>query len=172
MIAAGAMLVIAVGGLPRLKAQATTATILGTVTDSSGAAVADAAVQIKNTGTGITQNANTDAAGRYRVPDLGLGNYEVQASKTGFQTVVRKGITLTVGSESVVDLSLPVGQQQQTVTVEEQATQVETTSAAVGNVVGSVQMRDLPLNGRSYTQLLTLAPGVQTAAAPTQGRRT
>jgi len=163
-----AVLAMAVIGTLRLDAQATTATILGTVTDMSGAAVSDAAVQIKNVGTGLTQNANTDTGGRYRVPDLGLGAYEVQASKAGFQTVVRRGITLAVGSESVVDLSLPVGQQQQTVTVEGQASQVETTSAADGNVVESVQMRDLPLNGRSYTQLLTLAPGVTTAAAPTQ----
>src|SRR5207237_141453 len=86
----------------------------------------------------------------------------------GFQTMVHRGITLAVGSESVVDFSLPVGQQQQTVTVEGQASQVETTSAAVGNVVSSIQMRDLPLNGRNYTSLLTLAPGVQTAAQATQ----
>jgi len=152
----------------RLEAQAVTATILGTVTDMSGAALPDAAVQVKNVGTGLTQTANTDGAGRFRAPDLGLGDYEVQASKAGFQTVVHKGITLTVGSESVVDFSLAVGQQQQTITVQGQASQVETTSAAVGNVVESVQMRDLPLNGRSYTSLLALAPGVQTAAQATQ----
>lgn len=121
IIIAAAFLGIAVTGTSRLDAQATTATILGTVTDMSGAAVAGAMVQIKNVGTGITQNATTDASGRYRVPDLGLGDYEVQASKTGFQTVVHRGVTLTVGSESVIDLSLPVGQQQQTVTVEGQA---------------------------------------------------
>jgi len=134
----------------------------------SGAALPDAAIQVKNVGTGVAQNTTSDSGGRFRVPDLGIGDYEVQAYKNGFQTVVHRGITLAVGSESVVDFSLPVGQQQQTVTVEGQASQVETTSAAVGNVVSSVQMRDLPLNGRSYTSLLTLAPGVQTAAAPTQ----
>jgi hypothetical protein len=163
-----ACLLVAALASNKLHAQATTATILGTVTDTSGAAVADAAVQIKNVATGITQNVATDTGGRYRVPDLGLGDYDVQASKAGFQTVVRKGITLAVGSESVVDFSLPVGQTQQTVLVEGQASQVETTSAAVGNVVESVQVRDLPLNGRSYTQLLALAPGVQTAAQATQ----
>jgi len=168
IITACALLISGVMTTSRLQAQATTATILGTVTDSSGAAIADAAVQIKNIGTGITQTANTDSAGRFRVPDLGLGSYEVQATKAGFQTVVHKGITLGVGSESVVDFSLAVGQQQQTVTVEGQASQVETTSAAVGTVVESAQMRDLPLNGRNFTSLLALAPGVQTAAQPTQ----
>jgi hypothetical protein len=155
-------------GVQHLQAQATTATVLGTVTDPSGAAVGDAAVQVKNVGTGIAQTTTSDSAGRFRVPDLGLGDYEVQASKPGFQTVVHKGITLTVGSESVVDFSLQVGQQQQTVTVEGQVSQVETTSAAVGSLIESTQMRDLPLNGRNYTSLLALAPGVQTAAQPTQ----
>jgi len=155
-------------GVQHLQAQATTATVLGTVTDPSGAAVGDAAVQVKNVGTGIAQTTTSDSAGRFRVPDLGLGDYEVQASKPGFQTVVHKGITLTVGSESVVDFSLQVGQQQQTVTVEGQVSQVETTSAAVGSLIESTQMRDLPLNGRNYTSLLALAPAVQTAAQPTQ----
>src|SRR4029077_15536896 len=111
---------------------ATSATVLGTVTDMSGAAIADAGVQVKNIGTGISHSATTDAGGRFRVPDLGLGSYEVQATKAGFQTVLHKGITLSVGSEAVVDFSLPVGQAQQTVTVEGQASQVETTSAAIG----------------------------------------
>ena len=97
-------------GTSSLWAQAVTATILGSVADTSGAAVPDAQVQVRNTGTGITQSAVTDWAGRYRVTDLGIGEYEVQAAKQGFQTVVRKGITLTVGSEIVVDVSLPVGQ--------------------------------------------------------------
>ncbi len=165
-----AVLLFLLGGVTRtrLDAQATTATVLGTVTDMSGAAIADAGVQVKNIGTGITQSVTTDAGGRFRVPDLGLGSYEVQATKAGFQTVLHRGITLSVGSEAVVDFSLPVGQAQQTVTVEGQASQVETTSAAIGAVVESAQIRDLPLNGRNYTSLLTLAPGVQTAAQPTQ----
>ena len=166
--AAALLLMSLLAGVAVLNGQATTATILGTVTDPSGAAIADAAIQVKNVGTGISQNAVTDSAGRFRVSDLGLGDYEIQASKAGFQTVIHKGITLTVGSESVVDFSLAVGQTQQTVTVEGQVSQVETTSAAVGSLIESTQMRDLPLNGRNYTSLLALAPGVQTAAQPTQ----
>ncbi len=88
------------------------------MTDASGAAIPDAAMQVKNVGTGLTQTTNSNAQGRYKVPDLGIGDYEVQATKTGFSTAVRKGITLTVGSQSVVDFAMQVGQQTQTVTVE------------------------------------------------------
>jgi hypothetical protein len=148
-----------------LKAQGTTASISGTVMDASGAAVPDAAVQAKNLASGATQSANSDSQGRFRLVDLGIGDYEVQASKAGFQTLVRSGITLTVGSQIVVDLPLTVGQAQQTVTVEGQASQVETQSTAVGALVEQTQMRELPLNGRNFGQLITLAPGVQSVAA-------
>ena len=147
--------------LGRLGAQGTTATILGTVTDATGAAIPNAAIQVKNVGTGQTQTVQSDPQGRYRVPDLIVGDYEVQASKGGFATVVRRGITLTVGSQPVVDFSLAVGQTQQTVTVEAQVTQVETTSSTVSNLVNQTQMRELPLNGRDFEQLIQLAPGVQ-----------
>ena len=145
-----------------LAAQVSSATILGTVTDSSGAAIADAAVQVKNVGTGIAQTTASNAQGRFTVPDLGIGDYEVQASKTGFSTVVRRGITLTVGSQNVVDFALPVGQQTQTVTVEGQVSQVETTNAAMGALISGAQIANLPLNGRNFEQLILLAPGVQT----------
>ena len=125
-------LVFAFFGTGHLFAQGTTATILGTITDTSGAAVAGAAVQVRNVGTGSTQSVMSDAQGRYRVADLGVGEYEVQAGQTGFSTLVHKGITLTVGSQSVVDFSLTVGQQQQTVTVEGEVSQVETTNSTVG----------------------------------------
>src|ERR1700691_3663788 len=114
-------------GATGLDAQVT-ATISGTVTDASGAAVSGAKVDVKNTGTAITQNTSTDAQGRYSVPELPVGDYQVQAAAAGFQNVVHTGITLTVGAQSVVDFSLPVGQSQQTVTVEGQVAQVETSS--------------------------------------------
>jgi carboxypeptidase family protein len=148
-------------GVTQLNAQGTTATILGTVTDMTGAGVPETAVQVKNVGTGITQSTVSDAVGRFTVPDLGIGEYEVQASKAGFSTVVHKGITLTVGSQAVIDFSLPVGQQTQTVTVESQASQVETTNAAVGALISQAQMENLPLNGRNFEQLIFLSPGVQ-----------
>ena len=154
------LLALAGFGVGRLNAQAATASILGTVTDASGAAIPDAAVQVRNVGTGATQNTTSNAQGRFNVPDLGIGDYEVQATKTGFSTIVHKGITLTVGSQNVVDFSLQVGQQTQTVTVEGQASTVDVTNAAVGTLIGGTQMAELPLNGRSFEQLIYTAPGV------------
>ncbi len=151
----------------QLQAQGAEASIQGTVTDTSGAAVPNATVQARNIGTGIAQSRMSDAVGRFNVPDLAVGDYEVQVSKMGFSTVVRKGITLTVGAQSVVDFALPVGQQQQTITVEGQASQVETTNATVGALVDQSQMRELPLNGRNFEQLILLAPGVQSFTAIT-----
>jgi hypothetical protein len=156
-------------GVTRLAAQGATATILGSVTDASGAVVPGAAIQVKNLGTGQTQSAQSDAQGRYSVLELGVGEYEAQASKEGFGTLVRRGITLTVGSQSVVDFSLRVGQAQQVVTVEGEVTQVETTNATVGTLVNQAQMRELPLNGRNFAQLIQLAPGVQNYYAGSVG---
>jgi hypothetical protein len=158
----------------RLNAQAGTASIQGTVTDTSGAAVPETTLQVKNVNTGAAQAVTSNAQGRFVAADLGVGSYEVQAAKMGFQTVVRKGITLTVGAQSVVDFSLPVGQQQQTVTVEGQASQVDTTNSTVGTLTEQEQMHELPLNGRNFEQLIVLAPGVQQVTAFTstsfQGR--
>src|ERR1700682_2009203 len=98
-------LLISVLDVSRLYAQAATGTIQGTVSDMSGAAIPTASVQVKNTGTGATQTTTTDAAGRFNVPDLAVGGYEVQASQTGFSTLVHKGITLNVGAEAVVDFA-------------------------------------------------------------------
>ena len=149
------------GGIERLAAQGTTATILGTVTDATGAAIPDAAVQVKNVGTGQTQNVQSDAQGRYRVPDLIVGDYEYRPPRADSRRWSAQGITLTVGSQNVVDFALAVGQTQQTVTVEGQVTQVDTTSSTVGTLVSQTQMRELPLNGRNFEQLIQLAPGVQ-----------
>src|ERR1051326_6834551 len=146
-------------GADRVQAQKTAA-IAGTVTDSTGASVPEAAIQVRNTGTGGVQATTADQQGRYRVPELIVGDYEVSASKPGFSTVVHRGITLTVGAQPVVDFQLPVGQQQPTVTVQAEVSQVETERTAIGALVESEQIRDLPLNGRNYTQLLTLNPGV------------
>jgi hypothetical protein len=128
--------------------------------DTSGAVLAGAAVQVKNTATGIAQYTSSDAQGRFRVPELIIGDYEVQASKVEFLTEVRTGVPVAVGSRRDVDFHLPVGQQNQTITVSGDVSQVETQSIAVGTLVESKQISDLPLNGRNFTQLLTLAPGV------------
>jgi len=145
----------------RMTAQQTTGTIEGTVSDSTGGVIPAATVQVKNAGTGQTQATDSDAQGRYRVPDLAVGEYEVQASKTGFTTVIHRGLTLSVGAQQVVDFSLTVGQVAQTVTVEGEVSQVETTSSQISSLVSPTQMRELPLNGRNFEQLIQLAPGVQ-----------
>ncbi len=159
--ALGSFLLIVVAGPARLEAQVETATISGSVTDSSSAVLVGATVQAKNTGTSTTQSAVTDSQGRYRLSDLPIGNYELQASAKGFQTVVHKGITLTVGSQPVDDFTLPVGQTTQIVEVQDQVSQVETQTATVSTLISAAQVHDLPLNGRNFEQLLTLAPGVQ-----------
>jgi hypothetical protein len=145
------------------------ATVLGTVTDPGGAVIPAAAVQVKNTGTGRVQDTQTDEQGRYTLPDLPIGSYEVQASKPGFQTTVRRGVTLTVGAQAIVDLALQVGQAAQTVTVEADVSQVDTVSTAVSSFVSLKQINDLPLNGRNFTDLVALIPGVASGSQIGQG---
>lgn len=148
----------------RLWGQGATATVSGTVTDMTGAAVPEVSVQLKNAQTGAVETVTSDTQGRYRAPELAVGDYDVQAAKMGFSTVVHKGVALTVGGQVVVDFALPVGQQQQTVTVEGQVSQVETTNAAIGAYTSPQQMADLPLNGRNFEQLIQLSPGVAPVA--------
>jgi hypothetical protein len=170
-----AVLVIGRGGLTGLEAQTSNATVLGTVMDSSAGLIAGARVDVRNLDTGVSQSTVSDGQGRFRVPDLLVGNYDVQVSKAGFQTAVRKGIPLTIGSEVVADFTLKVGESQETITVEVDVAQVETTSAAVASLVSQTQLRELPLNGRNFEQLIELAPGVQTippVAAGGGGSRT
>jgi len=140
------------------------ASILGTVTDSGGAVIPGASLQVKNIATGRVQQVRTDEQGRYTIADLPIGNYEAQASVQGFQTTVRRGITLTVGAQAIVDFSLSVGQGQETVTVEADVSQIDTVSAAVSSYVSLKQINDLPLNGRNFTDLVALIPGVATGS--------
>ncbi len=144
---------------PRLFGQAATATITGTVTDSSGAAIPGADVTAKNTATGVARKTLSDGQGRYSLLDLAIGDYDVQATKMGFQTAVRRGVNLTWEAQPVADFQLPVGQSEQTVSVQAAVSQVETESAAVSSLVNQSQMRELPLNGRNFEQLILLAPG-------------
>ena len=148
-----------------LYAQVTTGTILGVVQDASGAVIPGVSVTVKNLDTGITRTATTDEGGRYTLPDLTLGNYQVEGQLAGFQTEVRTGITLTVGREAVVNLALKVGQISDRVTITEEAPLVESTTAAMSSLVDERTIRDLPLNGRSWDNLALLQPGVVTVGA-------
>ena len=128
-------------------AQVTTATISGTMKDSTGAVLPGVKVVILNEETGISRTVQTDPAGRYSAPSLSLGNDRVTGSQEGFQTEVRTGIVLTVGREAVVDLSLAVGAVTQTVEVTGEAALVESTTASLGSLVDDRTIRELPLNG-------------------------
>ncbi|HUA01293.1 MAG TPA: carboxypeptidase regulatory-like domain-containing protein [Candidatus Aquilonibacter sp.] len=156
-----ALLAVAFLGASHLQAQVETGTITGTAKDASGAALVGASVEAKNEATGIAQSTVSDAQGRYTIALLPIGTYDVDASRSGFQTVNHTGVVLTVGATVVVDFSLPVGPVSETLTVEGNVSQVETQTSAVGTLISSSQMRDLPLNGRNFEQLITLAPGVQ-----------
>ncbi len=156
-------LLLAFFALPNpVKGQGANSTLLGTVTDVSGAVVPNASVQVTNVATGVGQTVKTDSQGRYTVVDLIPGSYNVQVSAAGFQTLLRSGITLTVGSQTVVDVALSPGQQQQTVTVQAEASQVDVVSSTLSSVVEQKQISDLPLNGRNFTDLIALAPGITT----------
>jgi hypothetical protein len=148
----------------RAQGQADTASIAGTVTDPSGGAVVGAKVEATNVGTNVAQSTVSDSAGRYKLADLVVGTYNVQASNAGFKIVVHTGVVLAVGGSVVVDFALPVGQITQSVSVEADVSRVETETSEVSTLVSPQQMRDLPLNGRNFEQLITLAPGVATIA--------
>lgn len=143
-------------------AQVTTGTISGTVKDSTGAVVPGAAITLKDVDTGLTRRVTSDSAGRYRAPQLALGNYEVTTEAAGFQTLVRTGIAITVGREATLDFTLQVGTVSQQITVTGEAPLIESTNATVSGLVNEKAMRDLPLNGRSFTDLTALQPGVVT----------
>jgi Carboxypeptidase regulatory-like domain/TonB dependent receptor len=147
------------------QGQAETATISGTATDPSGGAVAGAKVEATNVGTNVVSSTVSDPAGRYTLASLPVGTYNIQASSAGFKTVVHSNVVLAVGGSVVVDFALPVGQITQTVNVESDVSRVETTTSEVSTLISPEQMRDLPLNGRNFEQLLTLAPGVSTIGA-------
>jgi hypothetical protein len=141
------------------SAQVVTATISGKVEDPSGAGISGATVTVKSLETGATRAATTDEAGDYKVLSLPLGAQEVKVEKQGFTTQVRTGIRLEVGQQAVVNLQLHVGDFVQQVTVSEEVPMVNTTTASVSGVVGERAVKDLPLNGRSFDNLITLNPG-------------
>jgi hypothetical protein len=144
----------------RVSAQVVGATISGTVTDASGSKMPGVDVAITNTGTGIVTNTTTKGEGTFTVPNLQPGNYEISASAKGFSTLLRKGIILTVGQELILNLSLQVGSLNEQVTVSTEAPTVNLANATLGGLNDSRTVVELPLNGRSWTDLATLQPGV------------
>ena len=145
-------------------AQKYTGTIRGVVTDPSGAMVANAEVAIVHTATGETRNVKTNTEGEYVAPELQPGTYQVRIKHPNFRESVTNNVELHVASVAVANAQLQVGSISEQVTVEADQIQVETSTGAVGNVVDGSQVRELPLNGRSFVQLTQLMPGVSPQA--------
>src|ERR1700680_4105876 len=141
-----------------LRAQVTGATLSGTVRDQSGGVIPKAGISIKNIATGVTRAVTTDPAGFYAAPNLLPGTYEITATAPGFSTEVQTGITLTVGGQQLLNFTMKVGQVAERVQVTGEAPMVQLASSSIGAVVDSTTVRELPLNGRSWTDLANLQP--------------
>jgi hypothetical protein len=136
------------------------AVLSGTVRDQSGAVISGASVTSKSVDTGAARASTTDESGHYQFSSLPVGDYEIRAGKDGFTDQVRKGVRLVVGQSATLDLSLQVGESSQEVTVRGDAQLVAVNTADVAGLVGEQQVKNLPLNGRSYDELMILNPGV------------
>jgi len=139
---------------------AVTARISGTVKDPSGAVVSAAAVTAIDTDTGIKEAVRADLQGFYSFPSLPVGHYDLEVQASGFKVYRQKGLLLDVNTALTVDVALELGSASQEVTVQAQQVQVETTNTQMGEVISNNKMTTVPLNGRSYTDLLALQPGV------------
>ena len=142
-----------------LHAQVAGATISGTVTDASGGIIANAQISAKNVATGVLTASTANSDGLYTVTNLIPGEYQVSVSALGFTTKVL-AVTLTVGAERVIDVSLAVGRSQETVRVTEQAPTIQLETSTISATVEGSEVRELPLNGRDWASLATLQPGV------------
>ena len=144
-----------------LLAQTFRGTILGTVTDFSGAVLPGAKVTVHQVATGLERTTQTSADGSYAIPELPIGSYTVTISSTGFQTSVTKNVVVDVATQRRVDAELSTGAVSQIVEVSgETLPQVETTSAELGGTLTTKTIENLPVNGRDYTKLIYLNPGV------------
>src|SRR5689334_1096503 len=140
--------------------QVSTAELSGTVTDATGAAVANAKVTATNAGTNIERSTNTDSTGRYIIPLLPPGDYVLTAEAAGFRKSVQRGITLQVNQQASIDIGLRLGQVSESVEVTAAAPLLQSEASNLGTVVSEKLVGELPLNGRNFIQLAVLSPGV------------
>ncbi|GAC1415593.1 MAG: hypothetical protein NVSMB62_03630 [Acidobacteriaceae bacterium] len=154
------VMMAAFGGTPSLQGQVSGATLSGVVTDSSGALITNASVIIQNADTGTTRSLISNGEGFYSAPNLLPGNYEVKTSAKGFSTMVQKGIVLAVSGQQTFSPVLAIGRVDQTVVVTTAPPSVEASSSTLSATVDGTTVRELPLNGRDWTSLATLEPGV------------
>ena len=141
-------------------AQISTATVTGIIRDSSGGVVPQAKVSLKNAGTAVERSTTSNSAGNYLFLNINPGQYTLETNAKGFKSSKLAPFTLAVNQTATLDLVLEVGTLEQTVNVEAAAGQVESSTAELGSVVAEKQVVDLPLNGRNFTQLLSLSAGV------------
>ena len=153
-----AVVLLALLGLPLWASDG--GSLLGTITDPNGAAVPGAKVRATETATAGKQTVTTDRQGFYSFQDLSVGRYDVEVDAPGFKPVRRTGVVIDVDSKVVIDASLVIGERSETVTVSASAVHVETADTQMGQVITGKQMTAVPLNGRSYTDLLSLQSGV------------
>ncbi len=156
--AVGALSLLLVSSVPAMAQ--VSAALSGRVTDQTGAGIPGATVTAKDTDMGISRETVTDAAGRYDLPALPVGRYEVAATKSGFAVAVRSGINLVVGQDAAADLSLRVGNVSEQVKILANVPVVNATTEDISGLVGEREVKQLPLNGRSFDLLLTINPGV------------
>jgi hypothetical protein len=142
-----------------LSAAGQQATLVGTVTDSSGAALPNVTITITNLESGVTRSIETSAGGQYVVPDLNIGHYSVKAQAAGFKAAEQKNVILQVGDRDRIDFQLEVGQVQETITVEANSVQVQTDSGEQSSVITGQQISQISVSGRSMYQLAALVPG-------------
>jgi len=159
-----ALFVLACLACFRLKAQVTGATVNGTVSDPEGKLVVGAKVTLTNTGQGAVRSVETNKSGDYSVPNVTPGSYQFQVASPGFRTEVRNDVNLTVGDVQSINIRLSVGAETE-IQVESQSSEVELGNSALSAVVMGETARELPLNGRDWTQLAALEPGTVTVAA-------
>jgi hypothetical protein len=163
------VVILAFAGGVNLAFGQVTGAISGRVEDASGASVGGAIVTVRNLETGATRTVTTDETGGFRALSLPVGLQEVRAEKPGFQAAVRTGINLVVGQEAVVNLKLEVGELTQELSVSSEAPLVDTTTASVSGLVAEREIKDLPLNGRSFDNLIALNPGAINYTAKSPG---
>jgi hypothetical protein len=151
---------IAIAACPVMMSQVVGATLSGTVADPTDAVIVSAKVSATNLDTGIVRTTATKSDGAYALPNLKPGKYEVTVTSPGFQKMVVPNILLTVGAEQQLNLKMQIGESSQVVRVEDTAPGIQLVSSDLSAVVDSRTVRELPLNGRDWTQLATLQPGV------------
>ena len=146
-----------------LFAQKTSGSISGQVTDPSGAAIPNATVRLLNPSVGLNRSVTTNSQGEYTFDDVAIGTYEVDVESTSFEKSATKGVIVNVGTSTRSDAHLVAGNVSETVEVSAAAVQVQTDSGSLGNIIDGTQVKELPLNGRSFVELTQLGPGVSGA---------